>query len=133
MDSLILYNNNSDWLLIMWALNNRHYLDRFNDRIKYLAFTKLNLDAIKYIKKWNNSANDATIKNAMINYFSKTNFSNVGIDVYLDVMKEILTYNDHKVNNIIIEKLKKDTFWHPFEDDFLYVLKPYGITKKDIE
>ena len=133
LDSLILYNDNCYWLLTTRALEDRVYPASFNKRIEYLAFTKANKDAISYLKKLNNKTYDEQIRQATIKYFEETNFSNVGIDVYLETIKELLNYNDEKLKPLIIQKLKKDTFWRPFEKEFSDVLLKYGIKLTDIK
>lgn len=133
LDSLILYKDNSNWLLITRALENRIYPTSFNQRIEYLAFTKTNKDAINYLKKLNDKAYEEPIKLATIKYFKETDFNKVGISVYLETLKELLNYNDEKLKPLITEKLKKDIFWRSSEKEFTKVLAKNGIQLTNIK
>lgn len=133
LDSLILYKDNCYWLLTTRALENRVYPTTFNKRIEYLAFTKANKDAITYLKKLNDKTYNEQIKQAVIKYFRQTNFQNVGITPYLETMTELLNYQDQELKDLIIAKLNQDKFWRSFKEDFLALLKKYGINEADIK
>ena len=51
MDSLILFSENRDWLLMTSALENREYSDVYLQRIKELAFDENDFVALKYVFK----------------------------------------------------------------------------------
>lgn len=52
MDSLIIYSDKADWVLLMRALENRVYPESYNQRIKYLASEKHSDSAGEYLKRW---------------------------------------------------------------------------------
>ncbi len=49
MDSLILYSENPDWILVSRALDNRLYSDKYKSKIEEWAFKKVNFYALKYV------------------------------------------------------------------------------------
>ena len=133
LDSLILYDDKSYWLLTLRALEDRVYPTSFNKRIEYLAFTKANKDAITYLQNLHDKTYDEKIKQALIKYLQQTNFSDVGVSPYFETVSELLKYNDEKLKDLVIVKLKNDTFWTMNEERFLSLLKEYNIQTADIK
>ena len=52
LDSLIIYQNNPDWLLLRRALENRVYPKTYNPQISFLAFEQGLSEAIFYLSDW---------------------------------------------------------------------------------
>lgn len=127
LDSIILYNENSDWLLMTRALENRIYPASYKIRIENLAFKKGSREALFYLSNWYKADNYENIKKALITYFKKADFSKTGVDDYYRTLDELLKFRDSDLETIIIQKLKKDKHWKYEENRFKSLLDDYGI------
>jgi hypothetical protein len=133
LDSLTLYNANSDWLLILRALNNRIYPKSYNKQIEFLAFEKNNRQAIFYLSNWYKADYVEKLKPTLIKYLQKTDFKNVGITPYYQVIEELLRYKDEEIEPIIVEKLRKDKHWELKRQRFINLLHDYSIYEYDLQ
>lgn len=127
LDSITLYNENSYWLLLLRALENRVYSKNYNARIEYLAFQKTNRDAIYYLLNWYKADYKEKLKNSLLDYLYKTNFKDVGVTPYYETLEELFKFRDESINGKIVEKLKKDEFWKIYESKFISLLQDNGI------
>lgn len=82
LDSIILYHNNADWILMTRALENRIYPASYKNRIQELAFQKGNREALFYLCTWYRADNYENIKKALVKYLDKTDFSKTGTSDY---------------------------------------------------
>lgn len=133
LDSLTLYNENSYWLLILRALENRVYPKSYNRQIEYLAFDKNNIDAILYLSNWYKAEYVDRLKPALIQYPQKTDFKNVGTTSYYRVIDELLKFKDEEIVLIIVEKLRRDKHWEFEKQRFVKLLLDYGIYESDLQ
>lgn len=127
LDSLSLYNANTDWLLISRALENRIYQRTYNKHIEYLAFNKLNIDAIFYLSNWYKAEYIERLKPVLIQYLQTTNFKTVGVTPYYHVVEELLKYKDEEINQKIVERLRKDKHWEFEKARFINLLDDNSI------
>jgi hypothetical protein len=127
LDSLTLYNKNSDWLLILRALENRVYPKTYNKQIEYLAFQKTNRDAIFYLLNWYKAEYKEQLEKSLLNYLEQTNFEDVGVTPYYDTIDELFKFRNEDNNGRIVAKLKKDKFWKIYESQFISLLQKNGI------
>jgi hypothetical protein len=127
LDSIILYNKNSDWLLIHRALENRIYPTSYQNRIKDLAFKHGNHDALFYLCTWHKADNYDNIKKALITYLEETDFSKTGINYYYKTIDELLKFGDAEIETLIIQKLNTDKFWKHEKHKFQSLLNNYSI------
>jgi hypothetical protein len=128
LDSMILYNEDADWLLTVRALGNRQYPAAYLPRIAQLAFDQVNRDAIDYLYRWHARAYAARLKQAMCDDLQQTTYSNVGITAYYDRVEKLLQYQDPAVKAIVRKKLEKDRHWEYDRDLFETMLAQSGIT-----
>lgn len=133
LDSISLYNPNTDWLLVLRALENRIYSKKYNAQIEYLAFEKHNLDAIFYLSNWFKAEYITRLKPALVEYLKKTNFKNKGVDRYYQVVNELLKFNDEAIEKIIVDKLRKDKHWEHSRQRFVELLHDYSIFEVDLQ
>jgi hypothetical protein len=133
LDSLTLYNANSDWLLILRALDNRIYAKSYNKQIEFLAFEKNNRQAIFYLSNWYKADYVEKLKPALIKYFQTTDFKNVGVTPYYQVIEELLKYKDEEIEQIIVEKLRKDKHWEFERQRFVNLLHDNSIYESDLQ
>lgn len=127
LDSIILYHNNSDWLLMTRALENRIYPASYKNRIQELAFQKGNREALFYLCTWYRADNYENIKKALVKYLNKTDFSKTGTSDYYRTLDELLKFRDNELEPIIIKKLKTDRHWKYEKEKFKSLLDDYGI------
>ncbi|TKK64103.1 hypothetical protein FC093_23305 [Ilyomonas limi] len=127
LDSIILYRDNSDWLLMTRALENRVYPASYKKRIEELAFKKGNRESLFYLCTWYRADNYENIKKSLITYLKKTDFSKTGTTDYYRTLDELLKFRDSEIETLIIQKLKKDKFWKNEEKKFISLLDDYSI------
>jgi hypothetical protein len=133
LDSLTLYNSNSDWLLILRALENRIYPKSYSKQIEYLAFEKNNRQAIFYLSNWYKADYVEKLKPALIKYLQTTDFENVGVTQYYQVIEELLKFKDEEIERIIVEKLRKDKHWEFERQRFVNLLHDNSIYESDLQ
>jgi len=133
LDSLTLFNSNSDWLLILRALENRIYPKSYNKQIEYLAFEKNNRDAIFYLSNWHKAEYVDKLKPALIKYLQTTDFKDVGTTPYYKVIEELLKFKDEEIEQIIVEKLRKDKHWEFDKQRFVNLLHDNSIYESDLQ
>ena len=133
LDSLTLYNSKSDWLLILRALENRIYPKSYNKQIEYLAFEKNNRDAIFYLSNWYKAEYVDKLKPALIKYLQTTDFKDVGTTPYYQVIEELLKLKDEEIEQIIVEKLRKDKHWEFDKQRFVNLLHDNSIYESDLQ
>jgi len=133
MDSTILYNDNSPWLLVTRALEDRTYPEHINKRIEYLAFEKGKINAINYLSGLHKAAYSPKIKKALLGYMQKTDFSTTGTTDYYNVVRSLLEFKDPAMNKEIIAKLKKDKHWEHERSRFITLLGEYSISEDQLK
>lgn len=126
LDSLSLYNDDTYWLIHLRAFQNRLYTKDYLPQIEYLAFEKLNKQALSYLSNWYKADYKNQTEQALLSYMEKTDFENFGAGYYYEIVEEILKYRNFKNEKIIINKMKKDTSWLPMESNFVSLLEKYG-------
>lgn len=132
LDSITLYRKKSYWLLIARALENRVYPLTFNAQIEYLAFEKVNNDAIFYLSNWYKAQYKDKIEQALLLYLKQTDFKNTGTTDYYQVIAELFKFRDPDINKKILEKLKTDKHWTMEKQLFIPLLQDNGIYESDI-
>lgn len=133
LDSLTLYNSNSDWLLILRALENRIFPKSYNKQIEFLAFEKNNREAIFYLSNWYKAKYVDKLKPALIKYLQTTDFKDVGTTPYYQVIEELLKFKDEEIEQIIVEKLRKDKHWEFDKQRFVNLLHDNSIYESDLQ
>ena len=133
LDSLTLFSPNSDWLLILRALENRIYPKTYNNQIEFLAFEKNNKDAIFYLSNWYKAEYVDKLKPALIKYLQSTDFKNVGVTPYYQVIEELLKFKDEEIEQIIVVKLRKDKHWEFERQRFVNLLHDNSIYESDLQ
>ena len=133
LDSLTLYYTNSDWLLIQRALDNRIYPKSYNKQIEFLAFEKNNRQAVFYLSNWYKAYYVEKLKPTLINYLQTTDFKNVEITPYYQVIEELLKYKDEEIEPIIVKKLRKDKHWEFERQRFVNLLHDNSIYESDLQ
>jgi hypothetical protein len=113
LDSTILYSDNSDWLLMTRAFENRIYPPSYKKRIASLAFKHGNHEALFYLCNWYRADNYNNLKISLISYLKKTDFSKAGTADYYRTLDELLKFRDTKIEKLIIQKLKKTKIGNP--------------------
>ncbi|MDI3318851.1 hypothetical protein [Pinibacter soli] len=127
LDSVILYNENSYWLLMTRALENRVYPASYKKRIEDLAFNKGNKEALFYLCTWYRADNYEKIKQSLIIYLRKPDYGKTGFSDYYRTIDELLKFRDSEIEALIIQKLKKDKHWKAEELKFKSLLEDYSI------
>ena len=127
LDSTILYSDNSDWLLMTRAFENRIYPPSYKKRIASLAFMHGNHEALFYLCNWYRADNYNNLKISLISYLKKTDFRKAGTADYYRTIDELLKFRDTKIEKLVIQKLKKDKNWKSQEQKFKSLLDDYGI------
>lgn len=127
LDSVILYNENSYWLLMTRAFENRVYPASYKNRIEDLAFKKGNKDALFYLCTWYRADNYENIKRSLIAYLKNTDFKKTGSTDYYRTVEDLLKFKDSEIEALIVQKLKKDKLWRVDEQKFKSLLDDYGI------
>jgi hypothetical protein len=122
LDSVIIYNENSSWELLNRALENRIYQEPFKTQISKLAFEKNKRLALQYLCKWYRAEYSNKIKIALVEYLVNTEFKYREIDVYYEIVDELLKFNDPEIRKGIIKKLKRDRYWENDKERFKYLL-----------
>lgn len=133
LDSLIIYSNNPDWLLLTRALENRVHPKEYNNQIANLAFKENYKEAIIYFSNWYKAEYKEQIQKALLKYLKRTNFRSVGTSAYYNIVDELLKFNDNEITDLVIEKLKKDRHWEYSKDKFKYLLEEYNIYESDLK
>jgi hypothetical protein len=127
LDSIILYNDYSHWLLMVRAFKNRIYPASHKNRIEELAFKHDNREALFYLCTWYRADHYVNIKQSLITYLKKTDFKKTGISDYYRTLDELLKFKDSEIETIIVQKLKKDKHWKHEEQRFISLLGDYSI------
>lgn len=133
LDSLIIYHDNPDWLLLTRALENRVYPKSYNQRIATLAFDKGYKEAIFYLSNWYKAEYNDQLRQALVKYLKNTEFKDVGTTPYYETVTELLKFNDDNIQEIVIEKLKNDRHWEFDKEKFKFLLDQYYIYQSDLE
>ncbi|WP_299094926.1 hypothetical protein [Winogradskyella sp.] len=127
LDSIILFQNEPDWLLLHRALENRLYEKPFKKRISELAFKNTNKEALFYLNNWHKAEYYEELKYNLLKYLKETEFKNTGTSDYFRTVKELLRFNNPIINDQIVEKMKKDKHWHHDPEKFRSILDHHGI------
>ncbi|MES2773745.1 MAG: hypothetical protein V4722_06150 [Bacteroidota bacterium] len=127
LDSIILFRENSYWLLMTRALENRIYPAPYKNRIEDLAFNSGNREALFYLCTWYRADNFDNIKKSLIKYLKKTDFRKTGTTDYYRTVDELLKFRDSEIEDLIIQKLKKDKHWKNEDKKFMSLLGDYSI------
>lgn len=127
LDSIILYKDNSYWLLMKRAFENRVYSESYKSRIVNLAFNQGNREALFYLCTWYRADNYDNIKKSLITYLEKTDFSKTGTTDYYRTLDELLKFRGSEIETLIIQKLQKDKHWNYEKEKFKSLLDNYSI------
>lgn len=127
LDSIILFQNEPDWLLLHRALENRLYEEPFKKRITELAFKNTYKEALFYLNNWHKAEYHEELKSNLLKYLKETDFKKTGTSDYFRTVKELLRFNNPKINDEIVEKMKKDKHWHHDPEKFRSILDHHGI------
>lgn len=127
LDSMILQQDQPDWLLLLRALENRVYPKQFHKEIERLAFEEGFIEAIFYFSNWYKAEYRDQIRSRLTLYLKETDFSKPGISTYYAVVSELLSFRDETLNQVLIEKLKQDKHWQLEREKFDYLLQQYSI------
>lgn len=133
LDSIILYSPNTDWLLTLRAFDNRIYPRSFHPRIEELAFDEHNQSAIFYLSNWYKAEYHQELKTALIEYLNKTEFENVGVGEYYQVILELLNFRDEKIEAVVVNKLRTDFHWENDRQRFISLLHDHSIYESDLQ
>lgn len=133
LDSVILYNKNSNWSILSKALENRFYNETFKGQIAKLAFEEKNRLAILYLCKWYRAEFVDKIKTALVDYLISNEFQYRGVEVYYEIVEELLKFNDPEIKKIVIRKLKRDKYWEKEKEEFKQLFSKYYIFNTDYE
>ena len=133
LDSIILYSENPNWLLLDRALENRIYQEPFKTRISILAFEKGKEEVIFYLCNWYKAEYVNELKKSLVQYLKKTNFKDTGTTDYYKTVEELFKFNDPEIRKIVIAKMKKDRFWENEKERFKYLLEDNYIYNIDTE
>ncbi|MBP1630197.1 MAG: hypothetical protein H6Q15_1090 [Bacteroidetes bacterium] len=127
LDSIILFSDSVYWLLLTRALDNRIYSEPYKSQIAKFAFDKGYDEAIFYLSNWHKAEYYDKIKYALIKYLNDTDFSTTGTTNYYKTVDELLKFKNKEINEIVINKLKKDKHWKREKENFMYLLSMYSI------
>lgn len=133
LDSIILFQKNTYWLLTTRALENRVYGEPYKTQIASLAFDKGNNDAIYYLCNWHKAEYADKLKAALLNYLKVTKFSTTGTTNYYKTIEQLFSFKDEKIKKEIIAKMKKDRFWEMEKGRFKFILEDNYIYDIDSE
>lgn len=122
LDSIVLFSEPSHWLLLSSVLENRLYSDFYKEQISTLAFEEGKRDAILYLCNWHKAEYLEQLKVALIKYLNETDFSYTGANDYYMIVNELFKFNDSKIRETIIAKMKKDRYWELEKERFKYLL-----------
>lgn len=131
LDSLILYQDQPDWLLLTRALENRVYEKTYNSRIAYLAFEQGYREAIFYLSNWYKAEYLEAIRSALLRYLQETNFIKVGTSAYYETVAELLKFKEEELQALVIEKLRADRHWEHDQERFRFLFDQYSIYESD--
>jgi hypothetical protein len=134
LDSIILYSDNSPWLLKTRAFENRIYTANYMKRIEVLAFEEEYYQAMKYLFDWHRGSYHNQLEKSLSSFCQKTDFKG-NVDIYYEVIEMLLSLKTIPTKLVALEKLKKDNFWRNVEEEwFLKLLDRYYIYDiEDIE
>jgi hypothetical protein len=133
LDSIILYSPNTDWLLTRRAFDKRNYPRSYHPRIEELAFDEHNKSAIFYLSIWYKAEYHQELKTALTEYLNNTEFENVGVKEYYQVVFELLNFKDEKTKAIIVSKLRTDLHWKNDRQRFISLLNDHSIYDPDLQ
>ncbi len=133
LDSIIIFSNNPDWLILKRALGNRVYQEPYKSHIAVLAFDKGKQDAILYLSNWYKAEYVDEIKIALVKYLKETDFKKTGVTDYYRTIEELFKFKDPDIRKEIIEKMKKDRYWENDKERFKYLLSDNYIYNIDNE
>lgn len=109
MDSCILYSKNHiAENVLSHILDHRLYSPAHIPRIEYLAFERLNTEAIKYFETNYGNSYQAQIKQALLAYMQSSDGKKWG---YYGQVEALLKYNDDTVNQAIVAQMTHDKTW----------------------
>ena len=127
LDSIILFQDEPYWLLLSRALENRIYKGIYKERIVELAFDKGDREALFYLNNWHKAEYYQDNKSGLLNYLKENDFKKTGTSDYYRTVEELLRFKNSKINNEIVEKMKKDKHWHHEPEKFRSLLDHHGI------
>ena len=114
-------------MLLTRALENRIYSEPYKTKIEEFAFEKGKVEAIFYLCNWHKAEYYERIRAALIKYLNDTNFRTIGTLYYYKAVDELLMFKNKEVNEIVVNKLKKDKHWESKKENFMYLLSMYSI------
>ena len=133
LDSLVIYHDKPQWLLLIRALENRVHPKAYNQRIATLAFDEGYEEAIFYLSNWYKAEYHDQLQQAFLKHLENANFKEVGTTSYYETVAELLKFNDEKILSAVIEKLKKDRHWESDIERFKFIFDQYYIYQSDLE
>lgn len=132
-DSVILYSNNHDWLIIYRALNNRLYNEPYKSRIATLAFDEGVMDAVYYLCNWHKAEYADRLKTALLWHLKHTDFSETGTTDYYETTQQLFSFKSPDINKQVIDKIKNDRHWEMEKGKFKNLLEENDIYDIDSE
>ncbi|EOZ96504.1 hypothetical protein A33Q_2274 [Indibacter alkaliphilus LW1] len=133
LDSIILYSPNTDRLLTLRVLENRIYPQKYHPRIEELAFNEHNKSAIFYLSNWYKAEYHQDLKTALIEYLKDTEFKNVGVREYYQVIFELLNFRNEKTKAVVVNRLRTDLHWKNDRQRFISLLQDHSIYESDLQ
>lgn len=133
LDSIVLFNPKSDWLLVQRSLENRISPRRFNKRIEFLAFENHNIDALLYLSNWYKAEYVKKLKTGFVDYLLKTDFKKEGVSRYYSAISELLKYHDEGIERTVLNKLRQDRRWELDKTRFVDLLHDNMIYESDLQ
>jgi hypothetical protein len=133
LDSLVIEQDNVEWLIYNKAFTNRKFDARYLPRIEQLAFRQHNMYALDHLQRHYNEKYKEQIASYWQNDFLKAEFGGEnGIYYYNAAIEILLDTKDLNYKNIAIAKLKNDRSWEEHEAWFENTLGDYGLTLEDV-
>lgn len=133
LDSIILAQDNTYWLLYARAFSNRKFAEQFLPRIEELAFKHNNAFALDHLHKYYYDIYQQQLLKYWREDFMRADFTNEnGVYHYNYAIQILLEDKDKDLKQIAVTKLKTDRSWENDEGWFENTLKDYGLTLEDV-
>jgi hypothetical protein len=98
-----------------------------------LAFHEHNKSAIFYLSDWYKAEYHEELKTALIEYINKTEFEKAGVGTYYQVIFELLSFRDEKIEAVVVNKLRTEFHWENDRQRFISLLNDHGIYESDLQ
>lgn len=108
LDKIILKQEKPHWLLLSRALENRVYPKEFKEIIYKLGFEKHYLEAIFYLCNWHKSEFNYELQLFLVEELKETEFQGKNSSSYYKLIDELLRFKNEKLNDFIMDKIRRD-------------------------